>query len=320
MNTPILLINWRRPERTHQAIEVLRQAKAKTLFVACDGFVPGDQRINDSIRSVRAVLASEIDWPCEVETLFAADNQGCERGVTTAIHWFFANVPEGIVLEDDVLPCRDFFYFAEKSLDIFRHDPKVGLISGCNQSSPFSDTRQTATSSAQCLFSRLAFLWGWATWRRFWCTYRPEITREDLLALRAISPAFPAPVRRYLKTSYGRVRDGRLDSWDYQVQATLLRNRQVAVVPNGNLIRNTGFDDLGATHGNYRKEATSGYRVPPGMDRPEWQVGEHYLAFEQQYSRQHLRRYAMPSYALTYVADLASTWRRRIQRSTGAGG
>ncbi|NQW48609.1 MAG: hypothetical protein HQ464_12685 [Planctomycetes bacterium] len=314
MNTPILLVNWRRPERTLQVIAALRQVEPKTLFLACDGFVPGDQRINDSIRAVRAVLASEINWHCEVETLFAAENQGCRKGVTAAIHWFFANVPEGIVLEDDVLPCPEFFYFAEKSLDMFRHDPSVGLVSGCNLSSPFSDADAVET---QCFFSRLAFLWGWATWRRFWSTYCPEISSEDLLGLRAMSPALPAAVRRYLQMSYGLVRDGRLDSWDYQVQATLLRNRQLAVLPNGNLIRNTGFDDLGATHGTYRQEPTTGYCVPPGMDRAEWRVGEDYLAYERQFSQRRLQRYTMPSYALTYAADWASTWRRRIRHRAG---
>ena len=36
-NTPILLIAWRRPEKTLRVIEKIKQIKAKILYVACDG-------------------------------------------------------------------------------------------------------------------------------------------------------------------------------------------------------------------------------------------------------------------------------------------
>ena len=38
-------------------------------------------------------------------------NLGCKVGVVRAINWFFNNVQEGIILEDDNVAHPDFFYF-----------------------------------------------------------------------------------------------------------------------------------------------------------------------------------------------------------------
>ena len=53
---------------------------------------------------LRAVIRKSIDWPCEVHHLFSDKNLGCRLGVTRAINWFFENVDEGIILEDDCIP------------------------------------------------------------------------------------------------------------------------------------------------------------------------------------------------------------------------
>ena len=36
-------------------------------------------------------------------------NLGCKIGVTNSINWFFSNVKEGIILEDDIIAHDDFF-------------------------------------------------------------------------------------------------------------------------------------------------------------------------------------------------------------------
>jgi hypothetical protein len=76
MDTPLLLITWRRPHTLRQVIE------------------------------------QEIDWPCQIERLYSDVNQGCRLGVSRAITWFFEQVEEGIILEDDCVPHPDFFFCA----------------------------------------------------------------------------------------------------------------------------------------------------------------------------------------------------------------
>jgi hypothetical protein len=56
-----------------------------------------------------------IDWKCEVKTLFREKNLGCKYLVREAIDWFFENEKMGIILVDDCLPSLSFFQYCEES-------------------------------------------------------------------------------------------------------------------------------------------------------------------------------------------------------------
>jgi hypothetical protein len=59
-------------------------------------------------------------------------NQGCRLGVSRAITWFFEQVEEGIILEDDCVPHPEFFPYCATLLEHYRHDMRVWCISGNN--------------------------------------------------------------------------------------------------------------------------------------------------------------------------------------------
>ena len=60
---------------------------------------------------MRDYLSSNVDWDCEVKTLFRDKNLGCKYAVSSAIDWFFENEEMGIILEDDCLPSQSFFWY-----------------------------------------------------------------------------------------------------------------------------------------------------------------------------------------------------------------
>jgi hypothetical protein len=61
------------------------------------------------VAKVRQFCESHIDWPYEAHFQWLPTNHGHKQGVLRGIFWFFSQVPEGIVLEDDTLPIPDFF-------------------------------------------------------------------------------------------------------------------------------------------------------------------------------------------------------------------
>src|SRR5262245_37089210 len=77
-------------------------------------------------------MLSQVDWPCEVKTLFRERNLGCRKRVSTAIDWFFEHEEEGIILEDDCLPSRCFFAYCSTLLERYRLDERIMCISGAN--------------------------------------------------------------------------------------------------------------------------------------------------------------------------------------------
>ena len=101
VNTPLLLIVWRRPQTLRQVINAIRPVAPSRVFVACDGPKTDRPGEDQKVAATRDVIEKEIDWPCQVKQLYSDFNKGCRQGPISAISWFFDQVDEGIILEDD---------------------------------------------------------------------------------------------------------------------------------------------------------------------------------------------------------------------------
>ena len=167
-STPVLLIAFNRPESTARVLRSLAEIKPQKLYVACDGprsGRPGEARRCEVVRA----LVSQMDWPCDVQTLFQPSNLGCRAGVTTALDWFFEQEEEGIVLEDDIVADPTFFPFCQELLERYRHDERVGVIAANNHQ------RRPPSDGSSYRFSIYSHCWGWASWRRAWRCNDPEL-------------------------------------------------------------------------------------------------------------------------------------------------
>jgi len=76
LDTPVLLMIFSRPDTTRRVFDTIRRARPTRLYVAADG--PRTGHPTDAVRcaETRAVV-QEVDWPCEVFTLFQEQNLNC---------------------------------------------------------------------------------------------------------------------------------------------------------------------------------------------------------------------------------------------------
>ena len=163
--TPVLFIIFNRVETTKRVFEAIRNVRPLKLYVAADGPRPGNDADKVNCDEVRKII-DDVDWPCEIKTLFQDQNLNCGRAPSTAITWFFEHEEEGIILEDDCLPSTSFFRFCHELLAYYRHDNRVMHIGGNN----FLEGWQKDPDYSY-YFSRSGHIWGWATWRRAWQTF-----------------------------------------------------------------------------------------------------------------------------------------------------
>ena len=239
---PVLLLVFRRPEAVRQLLAVLRQVRPSRLFLACDAPRPDRPEEDLLVAATQRLLEQEIDWPCEVYRQYQTVNQGCRAAVITAVDWFFSQVEEGIILEDDILPDPSFFDYCADLLVRYRDDPQVGLISG-------SCFRPWSPETASYRFSRFPFIWGWASWRRAWQQYDPTMgdwhERRDGRWLRQLGGR---RFERYWRSCFDRAAAPDNDSiWDYAWTYSCWTRNMLCCVPAVNLCRNIGFGE-GATH------------------------------------------------------------------------
>ncbi len=244
MQTPVLLLIWRRPHTLRMVIDAMRPVTPKQLFVACDGPNPQRPEEVEKVTAARALVESEIDWPCQIERLYSDTNQGCRLGVSRAITWFFEQVEEGIILEDDCVPHSDFFPYCTTLLERYRHDTRVWCISGSN----FQNGQWRGDGSYY--FSHYSHCWGWASWRRCWRHYDAELTQlSPFLHSGLLRTIFVDPLeQRYWSRLWQQLlTEGKPDSWAYRWAFTCFANGGLTALPNRNLVTNVGFGE-GATH------------------------------------------------------------------------
>ena len=245
----MLLIVFNRPLPTRRVFEAVRRTRPARLYVAADG--PRPDRPSDAARcaETRALVTEGIDWPCQVHTLFRAENRGCGHGPAEAISWFFENESEGIILEDDCLPTDSFFRFCQDLLARYRHDTRVMHIGGGNFS---AEAREPAPPGAESYhFSGRVHTWGWATWRRAWQHFDfylallPELRRRG-----ALLKSYPSWLERtYWLRKFEKVHTETEAAhiWDYQWHFAVAAHGGLTIVPRVNLMTNIGFGD-DATH------------------------------------------------------------------------
>jgi hypothetical protein len=239
LSTPILLLVYRRLDTLRRVWEAIRLARPKYLFISGDG-PKEDKQSQEAVAKVRQFCESHIDWPCEAHFQWLPINHGVKQGGLRGIFWFFSQVPEGIVLEDDTLPIPDFFPFCEALLEKYRDEPRVGMIGGFNivpsQYIPYQHD-----------FIRLPFVWGWASWRRTWEGFDPDM--KDWAHLRKTD--FLARITRgnrrlktYLQTQFDRsagLAPTYLDSWDFPLTYHFFKKGLLMAFPHTNLVANLGL-------------------------------------------------------------------------------
>jgi hypothetical protein len=251
LKTAVLFLVFNRPDTTRQVFEAIRKAKPPRLYVAADG--PREDKLGEveRVEEVRTI-ATGVDWPCEVKTLFRDKNLGCKKGVSAAITWFFEQEERGIILEDDCLPHLDFFSFCENLLDRYLNDERIFAITGDN----FQNGKWRGDASYY--FSKYPHVWGWATWRRAWKHYQFGINfwpkwRDSDVWKKYKSDKIE---RRYWQKIFDSCYAGQIDSWDYPWTASTWYKNGMTATPNVNLVSNIGHGD-NATHTYDKKSKLS---------------------------------------------------------------
>jgi hypothetical protein len=241
INTPVALFIHKRPETTRRVFQEIEKAKPRRLFIIADG--PRERDGSEARLCAEARdIVSGINWDCEVRRDFAETKLGLKRRISSGIDWLFSLVEEAIILEDDCLPHPDFFVFCEALLKRFRYDDRVMMISGDN----FQGARR---GDASYYFSRIARIWGWATWRRAWRRYDNDMASlPSFIGNRRIEAILRDPDMRehyldLLQSSF----ENRIDNWGYRWQFALWAHDGLVARPNANLVSNIGFGP-GATH------------------------------------------------------------------------
>lgn len=242
-HTPILLNVFNRPQETSSVLNVLQDLAPQSLYVHCDGPRANNEADTSSVQEVRKMIREKVVWPCDLHLSFEERNLGCGQGPAASMNWFFSEVDEGIILEDDCVPNMDFFMYCQELLERYRNDTRIGVISG----TCFCDI---ADHTFSYHYSAYAGIWGWATWKRTWDLFDYSFSMSDREFTEKVLPFIKSKsaVSYWLNILHRCINDGDDRSyWDYQLHLSMLCANKIHILPNCNLVSNIGFNDS-ATH------------------------------------------------------------------------
>lgn len=244
MTTPLLLITFNRPDHVRRVLSVIRDKQPREFYVFQDGERENNEADRGKCAQVRSAISELVDWDCNLHTFYADHNYGCGAGPMTGINWFFSQVEEGIVMEDDCLPHPDFFGYCSELLERYRENPKVMYIS----STLYNNKWKCQESYG---FSHYMITGAWASWSRAWKGFDLDLLGLDAKRFRKHCKRLLYSVVEadwwYFKVLEIQQDKEKKSYWDYQMQIHLFKNSGLTIHPKFNLVSNIGFDGEG-TH------------------------------------------------------------------------
>jgi len=238
LKKPVLFLIFNRLDTTQKTFEQIRIAKPQKLYIASDGARESKVGEKEAVEKVRNWVLENIDWDCEVKTLFRTENLSCKYAVSSALNWFFEQEQDGIILEDDCVPSQSFFAYCEELLDYYKEDKRVWHITGQNPLVEWD------CGGASYYFAQNEFCWGWATWADRWQHFdinMPDF-EENMLKIKEVMPN--RYTYKYWYERFNGCKTNKINSWAYIWTYTIMKDRGFCINPSKNLVSNIGFEGV----------------------------------------------------------------------------
>lgn len=215
-------------------LKTLRAHRPQRIWLISDG--PKDSHPEEASLCLesRNVVERLIDWPCDLNRVYAEKNMGLHKRFESGLDAVFSKETKAILLEEDCHPSPDFIPFCEELLNAYQDEKKLAGISG-NCFLPASSQVQSSY-----FYSKYLHIWGWATWARVWNQYDRKEVRWPHRGFKALFSDATRQEADYWNRIYRRVLAGQY-SWDYALFAWMWSQGLLSINPTQNLVRNVGF-------------------------------------------------------------------------------
>jgi hypothetical protein len=230
LKTPILFLASNRPAVAKIALEIIRTARPERLYVVSDG-TKGISRDEAAKCEEVRLFVREIDWACELRTLFREEHFGYGRGICKGIDWFFEHEDEGIILEDHCLPHPTFFRYCSELLNVYRSDTRVMEISGNN-----AFHSGTLVQDYSYSFSAFTNNGAWASWKRAWKLCDSEMNLYPIVRKKNLLQYDSLFEQDYFDWVFERAYLFPDSSWEYQWDFAKKVNSGLTIIPQKNLV------------------------------------------------------------------------------------
>jgi len=238
---PIAFFAYKRPEHTRRSLESLAKnhgAESSELFIFCDGSKKPED--DEAVKQVRQIAKSQ-QWCGQVHIIEREQNMGLAKSIIQGVTELCDKYGKVIVLEDDLVLSPFFLEYMNNALELLEKEPKVIQISGYMYPVNFYSVNDA-------VFLPFTTCWGWATWKRAWEYFDPEMSGFKLLNTnKNLKYKFNLNNSQSNFEMLEQQINGKIDSWCIRWYLSTFLIDGITLYPIRSLVRNIGLDGSG-TH------------------------------------------------------------------------
>jgi hypothetical protein len=238
---PIALFVYNRPEHTRRTLRFLQQnrlAEESRLFIFSDAAKSPAQI--EQVEEVRELIRT-VEGFRSVEIVKRDENLGLAASVISGVTQLVNEYGNAIVFEDDLISSPHTLQYFNDALDRYRKEERVMHIGAYMYPLP--------KGLPETFFYRAATSWGWATWKRAWDHFEPDIDvllgQFDHKKIREFSIDGTMDFWKQMN----QYKAGKNNSWAIRWYASIFLKNGLTLNPAHSLINNIGHDNTGVHSG-----------------------------------------------------------------------
>lgn len=238
-DTPVVVIAYNRPDKVRRLISRLEELKPTNIIYAVDGPKIGKPADAAKVAEVQS-LVNDFTWTDKVETRFRPTNLGLRAAVTDVVSHAVSQYGQAIIMEEDTLPGKNWFPYAEEMLNRYRGESSIEHISGYN----LVPDKYQSNHGLGSRLSRYPESIAWATWDSAWEQFDGSLEwalNVSTAELARIVGSTSGALR--WKQNFADAEAGRISTWAYRWIASMWSRGSYVLSPNQNLVTYAGYDE-----------------------------------------------------------------------------
>jgi len=269
---PIVLFVYNRPKHTRRTLAALEKnalASSSLLYIISDG--PKNADAIESVNQVRAIIREPWEFK-HITIIERTKNIGLADNIIDGVTRIVNEHGRIIVLEDDLETSAQALHYFNDALGCYADTERVMQISG------YMYPVQYPRRLPKTFFFRVANSWGWATWKRAWDDFNPDIEALTADFKRRDIKRFTIDGTENFWKQVKAFKAGKINSWAIRWYLSVFNKNGLVLYPRHSMTQNIGTDGSG-TH----SDLDQAYRVELETSRVKYfptEIEEHKKAYD----------------------------------------
>jgi hypothetical protein len=236
---PIALFVYNRPDHTRRTLKFLQAnylAEESRLYIFADAAkTPAEEEnVNQVLEIIKSAEGFKI-----IKIIQKKKNLGLAQSIINGVNELIETYGKVIVFEDDLLSSPYTLEYFNEALDKYQEEENLMHISA------YMYPLAKANNLPETFIYRAVHSWGWATWKRAWNHFNPDI--DDLISKFDQQKINEFSIEGKMNF-WKQIKDfkaGKNNSWAIRWYASVFLNDGLSLNPSKSLIHNIGHDGSG---------------------------------------------------------------------------